>query len=318
MEPELYKIIMNRGLRAPLMGKDFTEVTAEHVAGRLTRHIGRATIIDFSPLFQEAESHCLYGQTLIIPQAPIPLPFDSIWMDWGPRKNSDGTPPALFGVFCTVDQESPHDEFGPECYKQKVTFLPISTSPDCLNPYLAGWVSVWLDEQYRPIEFTRMDGKSSVSRMNSLVKYNWGDDIEDSMRRVIKAQLRGAAYLGCFALRWINAMNIHLQKKMFAKKFVKSMERKGKRKSGGYKYYVLTIDKAGQGKRSRRGGVSQERLTALHLRRGHFKHFTEEKPMFGKAGRFGDFWWRPAVLGDAKNGVIDKDYKAGKSNKKEN
>ncbi len=90
------------------------------------------------------------------------------------------------------------------------------------------------------------------------------------------------------------------------------MEQKGKRKSSGYKYYVLTIDKAGRSIKNRLLGKSRERLTALHLRRGHFKHFTEEKPMFGKPGMFGDFWWRPAVLGDAKNGVIDKDYKAGK------
>lgn len=45
----------------------------------------------------------------------------------------------------------------------------------------------------------------------------------------------------------------------------------------------------------------------LHLRRGNFAHYSDDAPLFGKyTGTF----WRPAtVVGNAKNGVVVKDYK---------
>lgn len=322
MEPSLYKLIMARGLRSPLPAKGFPEANGEHFVRRFVRHIGRATIIDFSPLLQEAESHLENKLTRTIPQVPIPLPFDTIWMEWGLRKNGDGTCPRLLGIFCVAEQEAAHDELGPDHYKQKVSFFPISTSTEYLKPYIAGKVSVWLDEQYKPIRLT--GGQSSGMYTRTTFSYGWADDcygygekadelnvkISDGMRRLIKTQVSLGGYFGCYALRWINAMNIHLQKEKFSKRFSRSMEQKGKRRSGGYKYYVLTIDKVGRSIRSRLLGGSRERLTRLHLRRGHFKHFTKEKPMFGNPKLVGDFWWKPAVLGDAKNGVIDKDYRA--------
>lgn len=44
----------------------------------------------------------------------------------------------------------------------------------------------------------------------------------------------------------------------------------------------------------------------IHLCRGHFKTFTEEKPLFGKIT--GRFWWQPSVRGRNKKGVVMKDY----------
>lgn len=45
----------------------------------------------------------------------------------------------------------------------------------------------------------------------------------------------------------------------------------------------------------------------LHLRIGHFKVYTKERPLFGKCS--GRFWWPDRVRGDVKNGVIEKEYK---------
>lgn len=46
---------------------------------------------------------------------------------------------------------------------------------------------------------------------------------------------------------------------------------------------------------------------SLHIARGHFAHYTEDKPLFGKyTGTF----WRPAhVRGSADAGIVYKDYK---------
>lgn len=47
-------------------------------------------------------------------------------------------------------------------------------------------------------------------------------------------------------------------------------------------------------------------LMPLHLRRGNFATYTDDKPLFGKyTGTF----WRPATaVGEVKNGVVIKDY----------
>lgn len=45
----------------------------------------------------------------------------------------------------------------------------------------------------------------------------------------------------------------------------------------------------------------------LHICRGHFKTFSEEKPLLGK--HVGTYWWADNLRGDAKYGVVEKSYK---------
>jgi len=47
-------------------------------------------------------------------------------------------------------------------------------------------------------------------------------------------------------------------------------------------------------------------LVKLHVAMGHFKTYTEEKPLFGKL--VGKFWWQEQVRGNIKNGMVVKDY----------
>lgn len=46
----------------------------------------------------------------------------------------------------------------------------------------------------------------------------------------------------------------------------------------------------------------------VHLCRGHFMHYTPERPMFGRSGLYGRFWVQSHVRGNKKNGVVVKDY----------
>jgi hypothetical protein len=48
----------------------------------------------------------------------------------------------------------------------------------------------------------------------------------------------------------------------------------------------------------------------LHLRRGHFKTFTEDKPRFGYAhpSNIGTLWVQATAVGNQKNGTVVKDY----------
>lgn len=73
------------------------------------------------------------------------------------------------------------------------------------------------------------------------------------------------------------------------------------------KYYVLEIDNTLRrvvGQRPK--GQSVHDAIALHMVRGHFKTFTQERPLFGRAT--GTYWWDSQVRGDAKRGAVAKDY----------
>jgi predicted DNA-binding protein len=107
----------------------------------------------------------------------------------------------------------------------------------------------------------------------------------------------------CF-LRLINCKNIEAEIIEPPTKLNKSRQRKGKKPFLSYK--VLTINAPGQG---RAGSVPIGTGTTprVHLCRGHFKTYTDDKPLLGK--HTGTYWWQPLVRGDKKKGVVMKDYK---------
>ena len=43
-----------------------------------------------------------------------------------------------------------------------------------------------------------------------------------------------------------------------------------------------------------------------HIARGHWKNYTEDKPLFGKL--VGTYWWESQFRGSKKKGVVIKDY----------
>ena len=45
---------------------------------------------------------------------------------------------------------------------------------------------------------------------------------------------------------------------------------------------------------------------SLHIRRGHFKTFTDAAPLFGRV--VGTYWWEQALVGKAERGLVAKDY----------
>lgn len=54
-------------------------------------------------------------------------------------------------------------------------------------------------------------------------------------------------------------------------------------------------------------------LMPLHLRRGHFATYTDDKPLFGKY--VGTFWKEATMVGELSNGVVIKDYKVKPNDK---
>lgn len=88
-----------------------------------------------------------------------------------------------------------------------------------------------------------------------------------------------------------------------------AMRKKARRRGDvAYRYHVLEIDKATMRRAYGDAGETYEHMP-LHLCRGHFKSYTQEKPLFGRLT--GTWWWPQHVRGSATSGVVDKDYKVG-------
>ena len=76
-----------------------------------------------------------------------------------------------------------------------------------------------------------------------------------------------------------------------------------------YSYKILEVVK-GKPKSKNAGAVPWDykspATTRFHLCRGHFKTFTEDKPLFGKYA--GTFWWNPQSRGNKDVGAVEKEY----------
>jgi hypothetical protein len=73
------------------------------------------------------------------------------------------------------------------------------------------------------------------------------------------------------------------------------------------RYHVLDIKPMRKVLDRFRTGRSDELRHALHICRGHFKTFTADAPLLGRAT--GTFWWAAQVRGSKTDGVVLKDYR---------
>jgi hypothetical protein len=70
-----------------------------------------------------------------------------------------------------------------------------------------------------------------------------------------------------------------------------------------FTYHTLVLKPVGKKQESIPRHLWENRI---HLCRGHFKTYTEDKPLFGHIT--GRFWWQPSVRGRNRDGIVMKDY----------
>lgn len=123
--------------------------------------------------------------------------------------------------------------------------------------------------------------------------------------------LRDAMLFLCYALAFISCSNIGLRKIDPPEKVQKKRRRNGKLPL--VSYHVAEI-KPHTTSPSKFNGIPLNH-NRVHLCRGHFATYTEEKPLFGK--HIGTYWVPAHVRGRNKKGIVLKDYAAtsGKAEK---
>ena len=104
----------------------------------------------------------------------------------------------------------------------------------------------------------------------------------------------------------LNCKNVKQEKHKPEDKLNKARIRRGK--SIGYEYHTITVRPLNSRNiNSESTFRDTKNQNKIHFCRGHFKVFTEEKPLFGKYT--GIDWWEHQLRGKNTEGFINKDYK---------
>jgi hypothetical protein len=121
-----------------------------------------------------------------------------------------------------------------------------------------------------------------------------------------------AAFLGWFTIdvvlfshAFANCRNVERIEVKPSRQVMRRMERD---EEPVRSHYVLVIDENTSRKvYGEKSGLSRDQRR--HIVRGHFAHYTEEKPLFGK--HVGRFWVPQFMKGKAKFGEVEKSYQLG-------
>lgn len=213
------------------------------------------------------------------------IPYDIVWLDWE-------TDTAKMGILVIKEDDN---------YKVS----PAWNVCKGLQWNVAGWPQKgWMvfpfafnikNLAYQPGDLLNIEVIGGLS--------DRVEDLEKSGENLASV-LWGNFYLPLFAFcNLLSCKNIEALPHPPPAKLNKKRRKRGKTEI--FTYHTLVIKPT-----TKRQVESQSKglwSNRIHLCRGHFKEFTEEKPLFGKAT--GRFWWQPSVRGKNKEGVVIKDYR---------
>ena len=107
-------------------------------------------------------------------------------------------------------------------------------------------------------------------------------------------------------LKFLKCKNVGTDRRTHSQKIQKRRTRRGFKPL--VSSYTLNIEVPAAKTRIPLGKALAPRADAkLHHRRGHFKTYTPDAPLFGRLT--GTYWWDPSLRGSADKGVVKKTYK---------
>lgn len=117
------------------------------------------------------------------------------------------------------------------------------------------------------------------------------------------------------AISMMHCRNVRLQEHAPAPKVAKKAAQRHGRPP--VTYSTIVVDPMRQVLRGE-GGMGQHGLArALHICRGHFRTYSEDRPLFGQPGRHGTFWTPQHVRGAQESGAVVASYKIRATRPKE-
>lgn len=256
---------------------DFSEaamfVARNHFLGQTAAVFDIQNVYDSLP---HAEGMKLSAEDLSIDKVPSVPPFDTVWMEFRSQMV-----PGDFGVLVFRANESQFGSLVFELYDHGF-----------LLPY--------------PIEVVGghdEDGFYQLDTVHSVAPQSFGQDSDYAQFSRQAAAIRTLSQL---VFAFTHCKNVELVERLPKRHEQREAKRRGE---PILKYHEIVID-PGKTKQVSvgAGSPSQDHPSrAMHIARGHFATYTEDKPLFGKyVGTF----WRPAhVRGSAELGTVNSTYK---------
>lgn len=109
------------------------------------------------------------------------------------------------------------------------------------------------------------------------------------------------------AIGWINCKNVTTQEHERRVNPKKQRRKPNATKAQGLKYSTIHLPNEPHSNGTTKGSSGTNCEKSLHTVRGHFKTFTEDKPLLGK--HVGTYWWGWQVRGSKEVGEVVSDYK---------
>ena len=147
------------------------------------------------------------------------------------------------------------------------------------------------------------DGKWITSMVHSGESLLYRFAMNAGQPELVMHEIRAAFNPIAMAIGLMNCRNIESEDRV-TKPVTKRKHRK-RITTPGTEYKVIRLPGAPSNRVD--GKVEISGSTRYHTVRGHFKTYTEEKPLYGKLT--GTWWWAPSVRGKKENGEIISTYK---------
>lgn len=229
-------------------------------------------------------------------------PFEECWLETGnppfiasngQRKGLEGGKPDRWGAYMQSSPWQETDRKGWLVGSQMV----LAWGGELTTPGVQ--IVMFLDEQGTLIDAPKwalLGGDNYIEHMKKRLP---------SFPHSLIAEMSAKMFPIWLALSFLHCKNISVAESNPNPKLAKARQRRNKPPLT--KYYTLEIETMKRVLRTEGRSEEVGLKRALHICRGHFASYTEEKPLFGKiAGRF----WIPAhVRGSKEAGEINKDYK---------
>lgn len=218
----------------------------------------------------------------------IKLPYEISWFDW----IVDGT------YYCTDNEK---------CDMER----KVCERKECHIGKIAAFTQQIEDELILVQPFSYFDSAKrwGIHDIAYRVRLNKGVGICSMFRMPTERDLEDFSDYSNLPLTILNSTLMLLSCKNIETEKVSPPEalNKMRRKKGRtelFEYHILVIKPTGKRQKSIPKHLWQNRI---HLRRGHFKTYTAENPLFGRIT--GRFWWQAHIAGRNREGVVLKDYK---------